>query len=284
MKQLFPVCLERDMFPVSECRVEQFTMEEIVRASKRIKNKKTPGSDNIPPEIVKLNAKMHGEYVTKIMNSILRSGEFSEIWKVAQLVLLEKTKKAGSSAVEYRPICLLDAAGKLLEQLLVERLKDELKQKGELSDRQYGFREKRLTVDAIRRVDDLARMEMSKTARTRQFCALITLDIKNAFNTANWNIIKGKLKKRNISEYMRKIIGSYLKDRWLQIDEEARIPVTCGVPQESVLGPILWNLLYDEVLTLELPDGVETLAFADDLAAVVKAKTENGIKPRKRSR
>jgi hypothetical protein len=55
------------------------------------------------------------------------------------------------------------------------------------------------------------------------------------------------------------------------------MPVTCGVPQGSVLGPLLWNLLYDGILNIDMPEGVETMAFADDLAVVTTAKTENQL-------
>jgi hypothetical protein len=53
--------------------------------------------------------------------------------------------------------------------------------------------------------------------------------------------------------------------------------VTCGVPQGSVLGPVLWNLIYDGILNIDMPEGVETIAFADDLTVVTTAKTEEQL-------
>jgi hypothetical protein len=111
----------------------------------------------------------------------------------------------------------------------------------------------------------------------KDYCALITLDVENAFNTAPWAGIVEALRKRNTSEYLISLIQSYLTDRSLEVDEQTTIGVSCGVPQGSVLGPTLWNVLYDGMLGLELPEGLRLIAFADDLAVLVTAKTEQEL-------
>ncbi|CAH2242961.1 jg27874 [Pararge aegeria aegeria] len=80
------------------------------------------------------------------------------------------------------------------------------------------------------------------------------------------------------------MVGSYLEDRYIKVRDNTRrekmIKVCCGVPQGSILGPTLWNILYDGVFKIKHEEGVKLVGFADDLALVVVAKTEKTLVPR----
>ncbi|KYB29553.1 hypothetical protein TcasGA2_TC031979, partial [Tribolium castaneum] len=134
-------------------------------------------------------------------------------------------------------------------------------------------------VSMVEAIKEACNMHLPKKGRTRntdtrrkKWCVLLTFDVKNAFNSANWQNIMEALRKKGISMYLRKVIGSYLSERSLDLGEGQVMEVTSGVPQGTVLGPTLWNILYDGVLRLEIPKEATLVAYADDLALVVIEK------------
>ena len=95
------------------------------------------------------------ELFFEVYNSCLCEGMFPSQWKKQRLVLLPKGDKPPNDP--YRPICLLDTVGKVMERIICNRLKVYSEGAGGLSDRQFGFRKLRSTVDAIDTVMDIAR-------------------------------------------------------------------------------------------------------------------------------
>lgn len=251
--------------------------EEVKKAAERISVGKAPGVDGVPPEVVKEYMRDQANTFAGLANRLLGEGYFPERWKKARLVLLPKPDKPPEDPSSYRPLCLLDTAGKAFETILTKRLNDELEAKDAISENQYGFRGGRSTIDAILEVVETAEVERTKTWRTRRLCLLILLDVRNAFNSMPWEVVMEALKEKGVSPYLRRIIGSYLKDRSIVTASGETFGMTAGVPQGSILGPTLWNVAYDGVLEVDMPEGVNTVAYADDLAILVKAKDEEEL-------
>lgn len=181
-------------------------------------------------------------------------------------MVIPKPKKERSSPQTYRPICLISTMGKVLEHMVQHRLRAELGVT--LSGQQYGFRPGRSTVDALRKVFEFGRAAKAES----KYAVLIALDVKNAFNSAPWPKIDQALESMKAPCYLRKLTRSYLSERTLIVGD-AELPVTCGVPQGSVLGPLLWCILYDAVLQMELDNETQLSCYADDLAVLVAGKT-----------
>lgn len=174
----------------------------------------------------------------------------------------------------FRPISLVDTVAKLYERLILQRLEAELVECGGLSTRQFGFRRGMGTINAISRVLELAGDDCG---RERQPCVLISLDVRNAFKTASWRAVDDAVRRKGLSRKLGEVLRAYMSEREIQIPtgtgQKSRMSMSAGVPQGSVLGPTLWNILYDGALRLDLPVGVHMVAYADDLAIITRSRT-----------
>ena len=271
IEKLFPQREEfnRPHLDLEPERTPRVTTDEIVTAANRMKAGKASGPDGVPPEAVKALIKRWPKQVAQMIDNIIKTGIFPNLWKNATLILIPKAKKDA-----YRPICLLDTMAKIVETIINIRLQEELDNSEGLAERQFGFRRGRSSLMAIQWLmqEVQKEYEIPSKSRKRKTGILVLLDVKNAFNSASWRQILRSLERRGVPKYLRKIISSYLEDRWVTW-EGRRYKMTAGVPQGSVLGPTLWNVVYDDVLRLNLPEGAQTIAYADDLALWVKAGT-----------
>lgn len=272
---LFPTHRDREKtnWP-SECQrqatSEAIRPEELATAVSSLKRNKAPGLDGVTNEMVKLVARKFPDMLLTAYNKCLLEGKFPIKWKTARLVLIRKGDKPLNEPSSYRPICLLDCLGKVLEKIIDNRLRDILEQNSGLADCQYGFRKRRSTIDAL---NHLKRIVHEKGTRRRT--GVLTMDIKNAFNSAPWLETMNALRGKQIPLYLCRLVDDYLSDRKIIYEadgQKTEVKLTSGVPQGSVLGPTLWNVLYDDLLRVPLPEGVEYLAFADDVALVATAK------------
>nr|XP_034194848.1 uncharacterized protein LOC117611073 [Osmia lignaria] len=252
-----------------------FNALDIATALGKVSRGKAPGRDGITGEALRPLYKLAPEWVRDLFNACYRLSYFPATWKIGRLVLIPKPGKPFNSFSDLRPLCMLSNLGKGFEYALREHLEQALLDSGDLSPRQFGFRRKRSTLQAMKVV-------MSEWNRAREFgshCLLIGLDVKNAFNTVRWENIISAARRPNFPVLLIAMLESYLNSRFIGttmpdgtwIEQE----VFAGVPQGSVLGPFLWNLAYDSILEIALPRNVTTIAFADDLALIILGRLAN---------
>lgn len=257
---------------------ERFTVDDLKSEGKRLQSGKSPGPDGIPNEILQRIIAVYPEKMLDVYNECLRTGSFPKPWKKQKLILLRKGDKPLDRTSSYRPICLLDTMGKVLEGMLLNRLEDHMVGVGGFSGNQFGFRRGLSTVDAIKETLKMVQEAREQGEERKGFCAMIAIDIRNAFNSLRWPDVLEALRRKNVPEYLRDIVEDYLHQRQILHEGDGwfiRQAMTRGAPQGSRLGPFFWKVVYDDLLEVPLPGGVKIVGFADDSIIVVEALEEH---------
>lgn len=270
--ELFPVHEPRETrtFDIPANAIPPFTEEELTAAVTKLKSGRAPGPSGTPAEVLQVIARTHPGVLLNMFNACLSEGVFSKRWKKARLTLIDKKK----GIMAFRPLCILDNEGKLMEALLRPRIRDAIRDTGDLSDRQYGSRPGRSTIGAIREVTMVVETVKRVAHVARPVVLLVTLDVKNAFNSARWVDILGALESLGMPPYLLRMAEDYFRDRTIQYetsDGPRSRTLSGGIAQGAVLGPDFWGVLVDGLLRMAMPDGVTLVGYVDDTAAVIVA-------------
>lgn len=258
---------------------QAISVEETLSILKNTCNKKknpAPGPDGVGLLVWRRVPRSMIECLTISFNCCLREGHFPLEWKGALLVLTPKNSGRSEPPAELpkaRPICLLNEVGKILERILVQRMLDWMESHPEsgLSRDQFGFRIGRSTNDALSLVSESIRTSTESGGYT----VAVGLDIQNAFNSIPWTAIRCALREKGFPAYIQRIIDSYLHARSIEFSaaggKRLSHPMTSGVPQGSVLGPLLWNIAFDGIPGSDVIQGCRVICYADDTLILASA-------------
>ena len=201
-----------------------------------------------------------------LVNKCFEKGIFPKCLKKAVVIPIHKCGNA-YEVQNYRPISLLPTIGKILEKLLCDRMTAFLEKYDLLNKNQFGFRQKRGTTDAL--VNFLEGIREVWENGFKEMKAVF-IDLKKAFDTVEQNLLLEMLENIGMRGPVLKLLKSYLSDRQQCVRSvEFRsefLPIEYGVPQGSVLGPLL-SLVYINDIQEFCGDSTAIL-FADD--AVLK--------------
>lgn len=253
------------------------TEEEVFYALARMKSGKAPGIDNLDADILRHSWPLIGEKFSQTIEAARVQKVFPNLWKTGKLVILPKPDKPLDSVKAYRPITLLPVLGKVFEKVIATRLSDHLENNGLLSEAQYGFRKHRGTEDALLKVQEVVNSTREK------YLVGFFLDISGAFDNAWPPKILERLRELNCPRDIYEIIRSYLGGRKVVIESnqiQILKAILKGCPQGSVLGPLLWIILFDELLQMLGVIGYKIIAYADDLLVMIPANSIADLKTR----
>lgn len=190
-RNLFPITqkIQWEYRDIDKDTVPPVTAEEIKKAASSLKNRRAPGPDGIPAEAVKVAVIDYPKEMAAAYTGLQREGRFLHHWKEGRAVLISKLGKTPEEEGRLRPLCLLNAMGKLMEKIVKNRIEKALDlSNNNLSDRQYSFKCGYTTVEAINHVMKLAKSAREGGYKHLETCLVVALDEKNAFNTARWDL------------------------------------------------------------------------------------------------
>ena len=251
-----------DHIPVTQPSIEfiPITLDEIIKLIRGLEPNKAPGPDGIGTYIIKHTEEIIAPVLVTLYNTCMDHGTFPDKLKRARIVPLHKGG-ATNEATNYRPISLLPLFAKLFEKVIKNRLLSFLEENNVITEHQYGFRKSYSTELAIIDIQNtlLSNLENNKISCT------IFLDLAKAFDSVNHEILLRKLDKYGIRGMPLQLLTSYLTNRQHLtkhdgIESDVKF-LDIGVPQGSILGPILFLLFIND---LPLITEFRVKLFADD--------------------
>lgn len=238
-----------------------------------LKTKATPGPDEIPNSFLHRYAEMVSHFLAIIFRASLLSSSLPPDWRVARVVPIHKT---GDTAFfnNYRPISLTSSCCKLLEHIVANYIKTFLDDNNKLSAFQHGFRKGFSTVTQLTSVIHNFAQVLDHSGQID----VIFLDFKKAFDLVPHNKLIHKLETIGLPSFIVNWVAAYLSNRfqYVSIDGHCsnKLPVTSGVPQGSVLGPLLF-LIYINDITDIISHPVQIRLFADDCVLFNEVKVQD---------
>lgn len=264
------------------------TESEVLQVIIELKAKSSHGYDGMSSRLVKQISDLICSPLTHLINTSLKDGTFPSVLKHAIVRPLFKKGKR-DDVNNYRPISLVPTFSKIFEKIFLYRLTSFIKHNDILSPSQFGFIKDRNTADAIHFMVS----SLSQALDSGRATAGIYFDLSKAFDTVDHSLLLEKLYCLGLRGVAYSWIESYLSGR----SQSVQVPfvdrfncfkwassstsmVKQGVPQGSVLGPILFILFINDLPHCISGDGAKICLFADDTSLSVSAVTLEALRNR----
>lgn len=250
------------------------TVDEVKKVIRNLSNSNCLDAYDLNSRIIKESCHIISEPLTILINRCFVEGNFPDIFKLTKVLPLFK-KGDNTSCDNYRPISIVPIFSKIIENLIKDRLNNYLQQNALLSRSQFGFRKNSSTVHAVSEIVE----KIVEGLEGGEQVAATLCDLSKAFDCVSSDLLIDKLYFYGVRGTPLALIESYLKNRrqyvhYNNANSKCEV-IHYGVPQGSVLGPLLFIVYINDVIEFMSPD--KCILFADDTTLVCSDTDMNNL-------